>query len=725
MGENDSVVHVVAPLEEDETPDTNWATNPNGQQAFDAGVDQGGSRHAGNANVLRHDGSVAAEPSDELLDNHPAQEGSDGWVPWRTESDPNVNLWDAPASEGGDIDADGDGIANDEDNCPSTPNPNQADSDGDGVGDACNNDDPDEDGIVSSEDNCPENYNPGQEDDDGDGTGNVCDFGEPDTSPPPPDPEASGCSYGTEVIVADPDLTGNWTHKTDHNANGAHNAEMHWTNKTGENHKATFAAQISEPGEYRVYLWWKDTWKLSNNVTLTIQHADGEDQVSVNQATDNGQTWAYELGTYNFDETGSVVLVNNGSNPSYQNYAIADAVRFECTSEGQSTTALDPCYPPEDPTGAVDLALEWISSQQRDDGSWNFADSGGSSGATCGATGLALLAYLGNGNTPWSGTYKQNVCDGVKFLIASQDQVGIPGGVGGSGGTSSGPIPPGSLTNGGQLYGHLIAHWALAEALILSEEAHAGDCAEGCPDLTMAMIEASTQAATAYTTAAIAYDGGWAYQPYWGHTGGSNSHFGDTSHHHFAMAALVASQKGGIQDPQLDYCLKTNKGHLDRVGSEAITDTSVGYSVPKYYGYKSGPDWGTVSRKRRLTACGLVSRTYVWLIKQNYEQYGGVPASSDAIKKFFEENTPDTSAACDMYYNKPATLLAYQVGGEVWENWIGVLQPHLLATQSENGSWTFADEPWPASNGPGGPLYCTVMAVLCLEPGYAGLHLFD
>lgn len=34
-------------------------------------------------------------------------------------------------------DLDGDGIPNDEDNCPNTPNPNQVDSDGDGIGDAC------------------------------------------------------------------------------------------------------------------------------------------------------------------------------------------------------------------------------------------------------------------------------------------------------------------------------------------------------------------------------------------------------------------------------------------------------------------------------------------------------------------------------------------------------------------------------------------------------------
>ena len=148
------------------------------------------------------------------------------------------------------------------------------------------------------------------------------------------------------------------------------------------------------------------------------------DQVSVNQAAEDGQNFEYKLGTYNFNDSGSVVLVNNGSSASYMNYAIADAVKFECTSEGESSSGPDPCYPPTDPTGAVDLALEWISSQQRDDGSFDFPDSGGTRSALGGATGLALLAYLGNGNTPWSGTYKQNVCDAVKFMIASQDQAG-------------------------------------------------------------------------------------------------------------------------------------------------------------------------------------------------------------------------------------------------------------------------------------------------------------
>ncbi len=58
-------------------------------------------------------------------------------------------------------DGDGDGIPNEQDNCPGVPNPDQSDSDDDGVGDLC--------------DNCPDDPNPDQSDADGDGVGDVCD----------------------------------------------------------------------------------------------------------------------------------------------------------------------------------------------------------------------------------------------------------------------------------------------------------------------------------------------------------------------------------------------------------------------------------------------------------------------------------------------------------------------------------------------------------------------
>jgi len=74
-------------------------------------------------------------------------------------------------------DADGDGIADDVDNCPYTYNPDQNDVDADGVGDDC--------------DNCPDVYNPDQTDSDSDGVGDECD-GCP-TDPNKIDPGICGC----------------------------------------------------------------------------------------------------------------------------------------------------------------------------------------------------------------------------------------------------------------------------------------------------------------------------------------------------------------------------------------------------------------------------------------------------------------------------------------------------------------------------------------------------
>lgn len=101
-------------------------------------------------------------------------------------------------------DQDGDGIADDADNCPGVANPDQANADGDSFGDACDPCpgvftpliyDADSDGIledgdcsgvagdypctggntVGCDDNCPDFYNPSQIDTDGDGVADACD----------------------------------------------------------------------------------------------------------------------------------------------------------------------------------------------------------------------------------------------------------------------------------------------------------------------------------------------------------------------------------------------------------------------------------------------------------------------------------------------------------------------------------------------------------------------
>ncbi len=95
--------------------------------------------------------------------------------------------WDAatvPVCPTSGVDSDGDGWADDSDNCPAVYNPEQLDTDVDGVGDVCdgcpyeyNPDQTDADGdwVLDCADNCPLLYNPDQDDSDSDGVGDACD----------------------------------------------------------------------------------------------------------------------------------------------------------------------------------------------------------------------------------------------------------------------------------------------------------------------------------------------------------------------------------------------------------------------------------------------------------------------------------------------------------------------------------------------------------------------
>jgi len=111
-----------------------------------------------------------------------------------TATAPNASVYSGGPKVG---DKDGDGVPDDQDNCPNVFNPirpmdgaKQADADGDGIGDACdkcpndpgescavrNGNDVDEDGIPNGDDNCAKVANADQADGDGDGKGAVCDL---------------------------------------------------------------------------------------------------------------------------------------------------------------------------------------------------------------------------------------------------------------------------------------------------------------------------------------------------------------------------------------------------------------------------------------------------------------------------------------------------------------------------------------------------------------------
>lgn len=85
---------------------------------------------------------------------------------------------------------------------------------------------------------------------------------------------------------------------------------------------------------------------------------------------------------------------------------------------------------------AVEAGLEWLARQQQPDGSWDFQQVPGDAGdleCPMGATGLALLAYLGAGHTHRDGTYRSHVNEGLRYLVDHMQISESGGWLGGTG----------------------------------------------------------------------------------------------------------------------------------------------------------------------------------------------------------------------------------------------------------------------------------------------------
>jgi hypothetical protein len=325
---------------------------------------------------------------------------------------------------------------------------------------------------------------------------------------------------------------------------------------------------------------------------------------------------------------------------------------------------------------AVENALRWLAAHQRSNGAWSFDLRGAPCEGQCthgkktgedtptpatAATGLALLAFLGAGNTSEVGPYQEVVSRGLYYLrsAAAETEHGY------------------DWQQGGSMYGHGIAMMALCEALGMTKR----------DDRYDSDLFHYAQQGTRFTVTAQHENGSWGYTP------GSP---GDTTLSGWQILSLVGAKKAGIQT-RSDTFSRT-KRFLMSVREE-----------PEYeFGYK------TPKAEPTTTAIALTLMMYLG-------QAPGLTYFDRAIDKLADQG-PMLS---NVYHDYYATMALHHFRHRDWQAWNSKLRDHLVRTQAteghEAGSWHFRDK-W---GDVGGRLYTTAMSALILEVYYRFLPLYD
>ena len=287
---------------------------------------------------------------------------------------------------------------------------------------------------------------------------------------------------------------------------------------------------------------------------------------------------------------------------------------------------------------AVTDALKWFTRHQMPNGAWTFKHDvvcKGACGDACdpkfarsvnGATAMALLPFLGAGQTHLQGEFKMVVQRGLLFLIQN-----------GRLGSKSG-LQVLDLRDGvGNMYSHGLAAITLCEAYAMTEDP---------------ALRAPAQASLNFIITAQGRDGGWRYRP--NHPTG-----GDTSVVGWQLMALKSGYMGHLQVPP--RIIQNSMLFLDRVQS----------NNGAVYGYT-----GPVAKFRpATTAVGLLCRMYTGWDKTHPGIVAGVKGLSDHGVSDY-----------DMYYNYYAAQVLRQYGGEEWDKFNVKLRDLLVKKQGQ-ASW--------------------------------------
>ncbi len=327
---------------------------------------------------------------------------------------------------------------------------------------------------------------------------------------------------------------------------------------------------------------------------------------------------------------------------------------------------------------AVARGLAWLAKQQRADGSWQL--DGSDKGETIAATGLALAAFLGAGETHRQAKkYRINVDRGLQYLLRNCPVSG-----------------PNAGRLSGNMYAQAIATLALCEAYGMTKDP---------------ALRPAAQAAVNYIQRAQGPNGSWGY---------SAGTTGDTS--------IVGWQIQALQAARLSKDIVVDQ----RVIRNAIKflDFAGAGSRKSMYGYRdsSGAGPGTA-----LTAVGLLCRYYI-------DGWGPDNAGmAEGVKGLLDSTPPRPKQPINnIYYYYYATQVVHFFEGDEWRTWnegpkdpntgkrTGGMRDWLIDQQVKQegpnfGSWNPSGDIFGRH---AGRLGTTALCVLTLEVYYRHLPLY-
>jgi hypothetical protein len=323
---------------------------------------------------------------------------------------------------------------------------------------------------------------------------------------------------------------------------------------------------------------------------------------------------------------------------------------------------------------AVAAALKWLAAHQRPNGSWCFdhrmspscrgqCSHPGSLGENTlnGATGMALLPFLGAGQTHMEGEYKETVRRGLYFLANSAKP-------------SKGPIPGADYADGGNMYSHGICSIVLCEAYAMTHDRD--------------LMGPAQMSLNHIVYAQDPVGGGWRYQP---------QQPGDTSAVGWQLMALKSGHMAYLQVPP----------HTIQGAIKFLDSVQTNYGAN--YGY-TGPGAGQAT-----TAVGLLCRMYLGWKKDHPGMEKGVAylASKGPSKGNMYFNYYATQV---MRHYEGDTWKKWNTEMRDW------LVDTQAKNGHEAGSWHTGGGDHGSERG--GRLYCTSMATMILEVYYRHMPIY-